>query len=80
MTDERERRYDSFVVRLWRGFVSPCVLRAEVEHVQTGERLSRRWSTIDAATGGALEEAASIEGVLTWVGEQLDRSASTRPP
>lgn len=36
MMREPERAYDSFVVRLWRDPASGRLLRAEVEHVQTG--------------------------------------------
>lgn len=35
------RRYDSFVVRLWRDGSSSELLRAEVEHVQTGLRIDK---------------------------------------
>ena len=34
----RERRYDAFVVRLWHEPATGRLLRAEVEHVTTGER------------------------------------------
>ena len=33
-----ERRYDTFVVRLWRDGATGRLLRAEVEHAATGER------------------------------------------
>ena len=37
MSREPERAYDSFVVRLWRDAATGRLLRAEVEHVQTGQ-------------------------------------------
>ena len=42
MMREPERAYDSFVVRLWRDPASGRLLRAEVEHVQTGNISAER--------------------------------------
>lgn len=50
-TDQsRSRLYDSFIVRLWRDEGSDSILRAEVEHVQTGlsidnVRVTPEWVT-----------------------------------
>lgn len=35
---DNERRYDAFVVRLWRDGASGRLLRAEVEHAVSGDR------------------------------------------
>jgi hypothetical protein len=64
MSLERERRYDTFVVRLWRDLVSRRVLRAEVEHVQSGHRVERHWSAGDGGGDG-----------LEWIAEQIDGDA-----
>lgn len=68
MTDERERRYDTFVVRLWRDLVSRRVLRAEVEHVQSGHRSERRWRTTPDGAGGG-------DG-LDWIADQIRGDAA----
>ena len=43
MGDDRKRRQDTFVVRLWRDVQSLRLLRAEVEHVQSGDLTEHRW-------------------------------------
>jgi hypothetical protein len=67
MTDERGRRYDTFVVRLWRDLVSRRLLRAEVEHVQSGHRSERRWRSAAGDDGGGDEWA--------WIVDQLRGNA-----
>jgi len=44
MGDDRKRRQDTFVVRLWRDATSLRLLRAEVEHVQSGGHSEHHWS------------------------------------
>lgn len=71
MADERERRYDTFVVRLWRDLVSRRVLRAEVEHVQSGHRSERRWrSAVDGDDGDG----------LAWIADQLRGESTADQP
>jgi hypothetical protein len=51
MGHEPGHGYDSFVVRLWRHAVTGTLLRAEVEHVQTGSvdsRVGPSWDWITA--------------------------------
>ena len=46
MGDDPGHGYDSFVVRMWRDRTGVTVLRAEVEHVQSGAvdvRIGDRW-------------------------------------
>jgi hypothetical protein len=62
MTDDHVRRYDTFVVRLWRDLVSRRVLRVDVEHVQSGRHAARRWGAESDAPGEA----------LAWIGDQLN--------
>lgn len=62
MRDNRDRRYDTFVVRLWRDLVSHRVLRAEIEHVQSGLRSNRRWR---AGRDEADDDA------FAWISNQL---------
>lgn len=47
MRHEPGREYDSFVVRLWHEPATGDLLRAEVEHVQSGKVDARQGATWD---------------------------------
>ncbi len=49
MGHEPGHRYDSFVVRLWHESTTGALLRAEVQHIQSGTievRVGRSWDWI----------------------------------
>jgi hypothetical protein len=70
MTSDHTKRYDSFVVRVWRETASGRLLRAEVDHVQSGavyvaRNLGLTWfqdtlrSALDADTAESDQEVDS---------------------
>lgn len=70
MSDERARRYDTFVVRLWRDVVSRRLIRADVEHVQSGQRAERRWRP---------QDGNEPDG-LAWITDQIRAGGMEESP
>lgn len=67
MGDDRKRRQDTFVVRLWRDVTSLRLLRAEVDHVQSGVHTEHRW------------KASNSENDPEWILDQLLKADPTQP-
>jgi hypothetical protein len=61
MRREPGRGYDSFVVRLWHEASTGNLLRAEVEHVQSG--------SVDVRPGG------SLDWIRDWLRARVNRQA-----
>ena len=62
------RDYDSFVVRLWREARTGDLLRAEIEHVQSGSvhaRSGASWDWIRERLHASLEHSVNEEGAVT---------------
>ena len=65
MGHEPGHGYDSFVVRLWREAVTGVLLRAEVEHVQSGSvgvSVGASWDWIHDRLRASLEQPVEGEG------------------
>lgn len=69
MDEDLDRRYDTYLIRVWRERSSDRWLRAEVRHVQSAWSVDRRWSD---------EESADALG---WICDQLqDETDVAREP
>ena len=65
MGHEPGHDYDSFVVRLWRDAVTRALLRAEIEHVQTGRvdcSVGSSWEWIQERLDARLDRHGVHEG------------------
>jgi hypothetical protein len=68
MDHQPGRDYDSFVVRLWREASTGNLLRAEIEHVQSGTvdaRSGVSWDWIRERLHASLEHPVNEEGAVT---------------
>jgi hypothetical protein len=63
MDEELDRRYDTYLIRVWRVSSTDRWLRAEVRHVQSAWSAERRWVDDEVADP------------LTWVLAQLTSEA-----